>query len=122
MKLKESVVQRVSKRPGMKMKLIATLFMACVLLGANHVCAQDMSEEHPLNFVEESVISAKIRAKLADALMFTLTHILVDTDDHGVVVLSGHARNKEQVEKAMFIARHTEGVITVWNHIRIAAD
>jgi osmotically-inducible protein OsmY len=106
----------------MKMKLFATLFITCALLSVNYVIGQEPSEEQPLNFVEDSNISAKIKAKFADALMFSLTHILVDADDHGVVVLSGHARNKEQVDKAMSIARHTEGVVTVWNHIRIAID
>ncbi len=106
----------------MKKTLAIILFALGATLGTGYAGAQEANEEHPLNFITDSAISANIRVKLADALMYTLTHILVDTDDNGVVVLSGHARNKEQVDKAMSIARHTEGVTIVWNHIRIATD
>jgi len=106
----------------MRIKLAVSMFLICATSICNVACAQEIGEEQQLNFVTASAISAKIKAKFADSLMFSLGHILVDTDDHGFVVLSGHARNREQVEKAMSIARQTDGVTLVWNHIRIAVD
>lgn len=118
----EIALNSISERETMKTTLAAMLFILCATLCGQTVHAQELDNDQPLNFVIDSAISAAIRVQLSDAWMFTLSHINVDTDDHGVVVLSGHARNKEQVDKAISIARHTSGVVAVQNHITIAAD
>ncbi|MBV9724794.1 MAG: BON domain-containing protein, partial [Gammaproteobacteria bacterium] len=41
---------------------------------------------------------------------------------NGVVYLSGHARSQDQVERAVDIARNTDGVRGVHNGIVVKAD
>ena len=86
------------------------------------VKAQERDSVHPLHFVADSAITINIKTKLADAKLDTLTHIKVDTDDHGVVVLSGHAKDRAQADMAVSIARRTDGVIDVLDRMKIAAD
>ncbi len=51
-----------------------------------------------------------------------MARVHVDTDDHGVVWLSGTVRSEDQREKAVALARETEGVIAVKNHLHIKKD
>ncbi len=82
----------------------------------------DADRKHPLTFVENSVITTKIKARLADEKMSTLKHIKVDTDAKGMVVLSGNVGSQEEAGKAVSIARATEGVKSVTNELRIKKD
>jgi len=50
----------------------------------------------------------------------TSTANLVDTDNHGVVVLSGKAPTKDASDLAAMLAKDTEGVTAVTNKIVIA--
>jgi hyperosmotically inducible protein len=106
----------------MKTKLVASLFVIGAMLSGVAVQAQNTDREHPLTFIKDSAITTKVKAKLADEKMNTLMHISVDTDDHGIVVLGGSAKSREQAEKAVSIARNTEGVTSVRNHIQIRAE
>jgi hyperosmotically inducible protein len=106
----------------MKTTLATSLFVISAMLTGIAYADHDADREHPLTFVKDSAITAKIKAKLADDHVNTLVHIGVDTDNHGVVVLSGHARSKDQADAAVSIARRTEGVTEVWNHIQIRSD
>jgi osmotically-inducible protein OsmY len=51
-----------------------------------------------------------------------LGRIHVDTDVNGVVWLSGHARSQEAIDKAVSIARDTDGVKSVHNNIKLKQD
>jgi hyperosmotically inducible protein len=46
----------------------------------------------------------------------------VDTDKDGVVWLSGTARNRQEADRAVEIARGTDGVIRVKNDIVVRPD
>ena len=46
-------------------------------------------------------------------------NIRVDTDAKGIVTLTGNAKSKAEVDKAVKIARDTKGVASVKNEIRI---
>lgn len=73
-------------------------------------------------YVKDSVITGKVKAGLAEEKLSSLVHIDVDTDNKGAVTLSGTAASREAAEKAVTIARAVEGVTSVRNHIKIAAD
>lgn len=77
----------------------------------------DSDESHPGAFIADSVITTKIKAKLAEKHLSTLAHIKVDTDDAGVVWLSGMAPNQDAADLAGMIAKDTDGVKSVRNHI-----
>jgi hyperosmotically inducible periplasmic protein len=108
----------------MKIKVATTCLAASLLMMPilGHTQNSDTDRAHPKIFVKDSVITAKIKAKLAAEKPASLAHIHVDTDANGIVWLSGTARTKEEAEKAHSIAHATEGVKSVKNHIEIKKD
>ena len=89
---------------------------------AAHAEDQDADRTHPVTFVKNSVITTKIKANLADAKMSSLLHIRVDTDRKGAVVLKGRVKTQAEADKAVEIARGTEGVTSVASHIQVRKD
>jgi len=108
----------------MKMKLIVTTFLAAASLLGSIALAQDADTDraHAKAFVKDSVITTKIKSKLAAEHLTSLGRIHVDTDKDGVVWLSGSARTQEAIDKAVEIARGTEGVKNVKNDLVIRKD
>ncbi len=107
----------------MKIKFAATCLAVGICLTPIVGHAEDSSTAaHAKTFVKDSVITTKIKAKLAEEKVSSLTHIKVDTDDNGVVWLSGTAKTKEDADKAHSIAHATEGVKSVKNHIKVKKD
>jgi hyperosmotically inducible protein len=108
----------------MTIKLATTCFLFAALLApvAAHAEDQDSDRTHPLTFVKNSVITTKIKANLADAKMSSLLHIKVDTDRKGAVVLKGKVGTQAEVDKAIAIARETEGVTSVESHLKVRKD
>ena len=110
----------------MRAKLAATCFLMGTLLVPIAGYAADSDKERstdrssPKDFVKDSVITTKIKARLAEEKLSSAVHIRVDTDNKGVVELSGTAKNQAEVDKAGSIARGVEGVVSVQNKIRIA--
>jgi hyperosmotically inducible protein len=82
-----------------------------------HKDDKDADRTHPMTFVKDSVITTKVKAKLAAEKMKSLVHIRVDTDSKGVVVLSGKVRTQKEADKAVSIAQGTEGVTSVTSNI-----
>lgn len=108
----------------MKSKLATSCLVIGCLLGAAIAHAEDADSDrsHPKTFVKDSVITTKIKAKLADEKMRTLLHVKVDTDGKGAVVLSGNVRTQEMADKAVAIAQGTEGVTSVTSKIKVKKD
>ncbi len=109
----------------MKTKL-ATLSTLCLVVGAllapiaaYSATDGDTDRTHPKAFVKDSVITTKVKAKLAEEKMSSLAHVKVDTDANGMVVLSGTVASKDDVDKAVSIAKATEGVVAVTNHLKV---
>lgn len=70
-------------------------------------------------YVKDSAITTKVKAKLAAEHLTSLTRIKVDTDAKGVVWLSGSAGSQDEIDKAVSIAKGTEGVVTVKNDLKV---
>jgi hyperosmotically inducible protein len=81
--------------------------------------ATDDMGSNDANFVEDSVITAKVKAKLAAEHFTSLTKIDVDTDADGVVWLSGTAKSQADIDRAVALAEDTEGVISVKNNLTV---
>jgi hyperosmotically inducible protein len=79
----------------------------------------DTDSAQAVNFVKDSVITTKVKAKLADEKMSSLTRIGVDTDAAGAVYLSGRADSQREADKAVSIARATDGVTSVKSTIKV---
>jgi len=82
----------------------------------------DTDRAHPTAFVKDSVITTKVKTKLAADKLGSLAQIHVDTDRNGMVVLSGSAKSQERADAAVSIARATEGVTSVRNDIKIKSE
>ena len=76
--------------------------------------------ESPKTMVQDSMITAKIKAEFMKDPAVSALAIKVDTDDKGVVQLSGTAKSQAEVDKAVKIAQATKGVTTVKNEIKVA--
>jgi hyperosmotically inducible periplasmic protein len=101
-------------------KLILTALMATTPLYMLSIAAADQgTATDSTHFVKDSVITTKVKTKLAAKHMSTLTNIKVDTDDQGVVWLSGHAPTRDASDVAELTAKNTEGVTSVHNNIVI---
>jgi len=102
--------------------------MTCVvigaLLGSAAAIADDASSvgTSTVVFVKDSAITTKIKSKLAAEHLTSLGRIHVDTDENGIVWLSGTARSQQAIDKAVSLARDTEHVKSVHNDLTIRLD
>ena len=94
--------------------VVAALSVPVVALAAED---SDADRSHPKAFVKDSIITTKVKSKLAAEHIKSLGHIHVDTDENGVVWLRGKAKTQAAADKAVEIARGTEGVKDVHSHI-----
>jgi hyperosmotically inducible periplasmic protein len=108
----------------MKLTIATAALAAAGILAGAAVYAQDadVDRSHPKAFVKDSTITTKIKSKLAADHVSSLAKIRVDTDTDGVVYLSGSAHSKDEVTRAVDIARNTDGVRGVHNAIVVKAD
>ena len=98
--------------------LVAGVVAYLPMAMADDTTSADMSKAG--TFVKDSVITTKVKSKLAAKHLSTLTHIKVDTDNHGVVWLSGKAPTQDASDLAAMVAKNTEGVTSVHNKIIVA--
>ena len=105
----------------MKYKLATTCFVIGSVLApvVAYAADSDTDRSKPEHFVKDSVITTKIKTRLAEEHPGSLKHIRVDTDRNGVVWMSGTANSQDEVDKAVAIARDTEGVKSVNSHIKV---
>jgi hyperosmotically inducible periplasmic protein len=108
----------------MKIKIAAACFLAgaLVLPVPGYTADSDTDRSSPKAYVKDSIITTKIKAKLAEEKLASTVQIKVETDDKGVVTLSGTAKTQEEADKAVSIARSVDGVATVENKIKLAAS
>jgi hyperosmotically inducible protein len=102
-------------------------FMLAGMLAASVVCvpmvlADDSGSATDHHYVKDSVITTKVKAKLASKHLTTLTRIKVDTDANGVVWLSGHAPTQDAADMAGLLAKDTDGVKSVHNDIVVKSE
>lgn len=105
----------------MNTKIVTTAFLIGALAApvAGDAADYDKDRSSPKDFVKDSVITAKIKAEYAKDKEVSAMSIKVDTDDKGVVTLSGNAKTKAEADKAVMIARVTKGVTSVKNEIQV---
>jgi hyperosmotically inducible protein len=98
-------------------KLISSVFISMgLLLSPVYALA---AEHGPVTFVKDSVITAKIKTKLAAEIPAAAVKLNVDTDDQGQVWLRGSVESADVADRAVEIARSTEGVKSVKSEIVI---
>jgi hyperosmotically inducible protein len=91
--------------------------VVCVPMALADEPESTASADH--HYVKDSVITTKVKSKLAAKHMTSLTRIKVDTDENGVVWLSGRAPTQDAVDMAGMIAKDTKGVASVHNDVAV---
>jgi hyperosmotically inducible periplasmic protein len=105
------------------MKLSRNLSAAalCVMLGASLVsvgCSSTPTSASTGQQIDDTTITTKVKAKMVDDPAVSALNIKVETFK-GTVQLSGFANNATEVNRAVAIARGTDGVQSVKNDIRL---
>ncbi|MDR0218704.1 MAG: BON domain-containing protein [Enterobacteriaceae bacterium] len=101
-----------------KLKTLAAFFIATVIAVAISACAPTATTESTGNYIDDTVITTKIKTALLGENDMKSNEIHVDTYK-GRVQLSGFARSAEEAKKAIQIARGIKGVKTVINSIKL---
>lgn len=105
----------------MKLLFAASFIIATIAVAApaRAIDVHTYGASH-LRFVRYSPISVKVKANLAGEKVGNLAHIKVDTNNDGGVFLSGDVKSREEADKAVSIARATQGVTSVTSTIQIS--
>jgi osmotically-inducible protein OsmY len=99
-----------------KMNLAIRALAVLLLIAALAACASSPKKSSTGEYVDDSVITTKVKAKLAAQDWTSPFKISVETFK-GVVQLSGFVNSREQVQWAGDIARSVAGVREVKNDL-----
>lgn len=95
--------------------LLSALFSGALLLSG---CASTSTQESTGEFVDDAVITTKVKAKFVEDKTVSALNVNVETFK-GTVQLSGFANSMVEADRAVQLARETKGVKSVKNDIRI---
>lgn len=98
-------------------KFSTACFLALSLLSAGG-CASTSKQASTGEYVDDSVITTKVKALLFDEPNLRSGQINVETFK-GVVQLSGFVATREAISRAVEIARSVNGVTSVKNDMRL---
>jgi len=98
-------------------KYLSALFLAVTLVSVVG-CASTAKQEGTGEYVDDSVITTKVKAAILDEPTLKVFEINVETFK-GVVQLSGFVSSSAAVSKATDVARSVGGVKSVRNDIRL---
>jgi osmotically-inducible protein OsmY len=98
----------------------ATVASVAVLGVSLTGCSSTPTQESTGEYLDDSLITAKVKAKFVDDSTVSAMNINVDTFK-GVVQLSGFARSKAEIDRATALAESVKGVKSVRNDIRLKA-
>ncbi len=100
------------KKKGMLIGCLVFLMLVAVFAG----CASTRTHESTGEYVDDSVITTKVKALLAEDEFLKSFQIGVETYK-GTVQLSGFVNSEQTVDKAGQIARSVKGVRSVRNNL-----
>ncbi len=104
-------------------KFILSLILVSSFLAPAIVFSEDKNSEFSVGeFVKDSAITTQIKARILAAEDIDSFHIKVDTDDSGIVVLTGAVKSAAEKERVHNIAHSVDGVKKVLNNLKIDPD
>ena len=101
----------------LKLKYFSAFFFA-VLLASLLGCAPTPTREGTGEYVDDSVITTKVKAAIFNEPTLKVAEINVETFK-GTVQLSGFVRSQADINKAVAVARGVGGVTSVKNDMRL---
>jgi hypothetical protein len=99
-----------------KRNLFIGYFVLLVLIATFSACGSTSKQTSPGEYVDDSVITTKVKSLLAEDDFLKSFQIGVETRK-GIVQLSGFVNSKQAVDKAGQIARGVKGVTSVKNDL-----
>jgi hyperosmotically inducible protein len=99
-----------------QLKYLAAIFMAFALLGSAG-CASTPKQEGTGEYVDDTVITTKVKAAILNEPTLKSAEINVETFK-GSVQLSGFVSSHADINKAVEVARSVKGVQSVKNDMR----
>lgn len=100
-----------------QLKRISTFFFAALLMSVVG-CASTPQREGAGEYVDDSVITTKVKAGIFNEPTLKSAEINVETFK-GVVQLSGFVRSQANIYKAVEVARNVKGVTNVKNDMQL---
>ncbi|MGD0276809.1 MAG: BON domain-containing protein [Syntrophales bacterium] len=95
---------------------VISFFVILTIVSAIVACAATPKQESTGEYIDDSVITAKIKTQLANDDFLKSFQISVESR-RGIVQLSGFVDSQNSVDKAGQIARSVEGVKSVRNDL-----
>jgi len=95
----------------------ATFFFV-ILLASLLGCASTANQEGTGEYLDDSVVTAKVKAEIFRDPSLKSAEINVETFK-GVVQLSGFVNSQEDINRVVGVARAVEGVVSVENDMRL---
>ena len=99
-----------------KRKIVIRCLVLFMLIATFGACASTRTQESTGEYVDDSVITTKVKSLLANDDFFKSFQISVETYK-GTVQLSGFVNSQNAVDKAGQIARSVQGVTSVKNNL-----
>jgi osmotically-inducible protein OsmY len=99
-----------------KRNIVIHFLMLLILITTFAACASTRTRESTGEYIDDSVITTKVKSLLAADDFFKSFQISVETYQ-GTVQLSGLVNSKQAVDKAGQIARSVKGVQSVKNNL-----
>jgi osmotically-inducible protein OsmY len=96
---------------------IAALFFA-IVLATLMGCASTATQEGTGEYVDDTVITTKVKAEIFNEPSLKSAEINVETFK-GVVQLSGFVNSQDDINRAVRVARSVKGVVSVKNDMRL---
>ena len=94
------------------------VLVLAIVLASAWGCASTGTKEGTGEYVDDSVITAKVKTAIFNDSTLKVNEINVETFK-GVVQLSGFVRSQADIDKAVQVARGVAGVKSVKNDMRI---
>ena len=102
----------------MKHSKIFSAFSLIILLTFFAGCASTTKHEGTGEYVDDTVLTTKVKAAILDNPSLKTSEINVETFK-GVVQLSGFVSTRDDINKAIEVARRVNGVKSVKNDMRL---
>ena len=101
-----------------KRSIVIRHFVLLMLMVAFVACASTSKQESTGEYVDDSVITTKVKGLLAEDDFLKSFQISVETYK-GTVQLSGFVNSQKAVDKAIEITRSVKGVKSVKNNLNV---
>ncbi len=108
----------------MTIKLATALVIGALIVPAAGYAQDKMEKKSATGTVKENISDATITAKIKTAFAkdkeVSARNINIDTDNKGMVTLKGNVKSQAEADKAVKIAKETQGVTSVKSELKVA--